>query len=368
MKKYLFFSFILATCSLYECKTPRTQTSKSVTVSIDTENFLSCCAPNLTLPDGKPVWCETSAVLYDNGTVYLANDKEMPTGLSPVFSKPWDRLADTTVQPKPLLAEPFLTSKKFEDFATNGDYIFLTTAFDRVKPGSADWDGFNTILYWKRGNEAQPQVLAPEEGAQNSVAYREQLSRLLAQNRPAFSAGMPYFKVEGLAVKDSMLLFGVREEGESYSKFDYRTRIVAVSFTKKKTASGERLALKDDWRIVTDFDPASVVELPKPLALSSLEYDPIRQVFWLVTSIEKDNLVDAYLWVATADELLNNRPFTLVRDKQGQPIHFGHKAEDITLVGRDHLLLIHDDDRLLTKVGSRTRQPNQAAYTVLKVH
>ncbi|RRB10633.1 hypothetical protein [Larkinella knui] len=368
---FVLASLLLVSLSLVECKTGRKAADKSTSVlsaSLETENLLSCCDFGTKMPDGSPVWCEASAVLFDNGTVYVANDKDMPAGLSPVFTKPWKALADSTVRPTPLLAEAFRTTRKYEDFATNGDYVFLTTAFDRVKPGSTDWDSYNTILYWKKGNEANPQVLAPQPGAKNSVAFREQLGNVLAQNRPAFPNGMPYFKVEGLAVMDSLLLFGIREEGEKYDKFDYRVRIVTVPFFVEKTADGERLALRNDWRIVADFDPATVAGLPKPLALSSLEYDRTRKLFWLLTSIEINGQLDAYLWTATPDALLNNRPFTVVRDATGQPVHFNHKAEDLTLIDANHLLVIHDDDRAATKVGPQIRQPNQAAYTVLKIN
>ncbi|GAB3266899.1 hypothetical protein GCM10027347_35240 [Larkinella harenae] len=320
------------------------------------------------MPDGSPVSCETSAILYSDGTVFIANDKDMPAGLSPVFTKAWQSLSDTSVRPAPLQAAAFRTAKKYEDFASNGDYIFLTTAFDRVKPGSTDWDGYNTILYWKKGQEANPQVLAPMPDASNSMAYREPLSKVLAQNRPDFPNGLPYFKVEGLAVMDSLLLFGIREEGEKYDKFDYRVRVVAVSFAVERKNGSERLFLKNDWRIVTDFNPATVSGLPQPLALSSIEYDRTRNLFWLLTSLESNGQLDAYLWTATPDALLTNKPLTLIRDENGQPIHFNHKAEDLTFPDANHLLVIHDDDRAATKVGTQTRQPHQAAYTILKIN
>ncbi|GAB3321659.1 hypothetical protein GCM10027299_16430 [Larkinella ripae] len=372
MRKYCVpLSLVLVFFLTIECKTSRKTAGKPgavLSAAIETEGLLSCCDFGTRMPDNNPVWCEASAVLYDNGTVFVANDKDMPAGLSSVFTKSWKSFADTTARPTPLLADAFRIARKYEDFAGNDEYIFLTTAFDRVKPGSTDWDGYNTILYWKKGREAQPQVLAPVRNAPNSVAYREALGKVLAQNRPAFPNGLPYFKVEGLAVMDSLLLFGIREEGEKYDKFDYRVRIVSVPFFAEKTADGERLQLRDTWRVVADFDPSTVAELPKPLALSSIEYDRTRKLFWVLTSIESNNHLDAYLWTATPEALLNNQPFTLVRDAAGQPVHFNHKAEDLTFLDASHLLVIHDDDRTNTNVGAKIRQPNQAAYTVLKIN
>ncbi|RAK02041.1 hypothetical protein LX87_00155 [Larkinella arboricola] len=371
MKPVIPIYLLVVTLFLVECKTSRPTTGKAVhalSASIDTQNFLSCCDFGTKMPDGNPVWCEASAVLYDNGTVFFANDKDMPAGLSPVMTKPWKSLADSTARPTPLLAEAFRTARKYEDFASNKEYVFLTTAFDRVKPGSSDWDSYNTILYWKKGQEANPQVLAPERGAKTSVAFRDQLGKVLAQNRPAFPNGMPYFKVEGLAVMDTLLLFGIREEGEKFDKFDYRVRVVAVPFFVEKTGSSERIVLKNNWRIVADFDPSTVTELPKPLALSSLEYDRNRNLFWMLTSIESNGQLDAYVWTIKPEDLLNNRPPTLLRDANGQPVHFNHKAEDLTFPDAHHVLVIHDDDRTNTTVGTQTRQPNQAAYTVLRIN
>src|SRR5690606_2006762 len=174
-------SLLLVSLSLIECKTSRITTGKPASVlsaSIETENLLSCCDFGTKMTDGSPVWCEASAILYDNGTVYIASDKDMPDGLSPVFTKPWKDFGDTTIRPIPLLADAFRKARKYEDFATNGDYIFLTTAFDRVRPGSTEWDSYNTILYWKKGDEGNPQVLAPERDAKNSVDYRQQLGKV----------------------------------------------------------------------------------------------------------------------------------------------------------------------------------------------
>lgn len=362
-------SYLLTSFLLSECKVNRSavQESKVIIAQVETNNWLTCCDPNTMLAD-KPVWCEASAVLYDRGLVYVANDKEMPAGLSPVFTKPFNRLSDTTLRVTPLLAEEFLRGRKYEDFASNKDYIFLTTAFDRVKPGSTDWDAYNTLLYWKKGDEAHPQVLSPDQGAKNSVAYRNQISRVLAQGRPDFTAGVPYFKIEGLAVMDSLLILGVREDGQTFEKFDYRIKLIAVPYFIEKSTGGERLVLKDNWRVVNDFTPKLIESLPSPQALSSIEYDPNRKRFWLLTSVEgTGGRLDGFLWTATPTELLGNQPFTLVRDQQGQPVHFGHKAEDITFLPDNRLLIIHDDDRTVTTVNSKLRQPNQAAYSIVTI-
>ncbi|MFD2572945.1 hypothetical protein ACFSUS_20045 [Spirosoma soli] len=353
----------------YGCKTSKSVTSNTTpgTATIAEEGLLTCFTAG-TMLDGKPVWCEASAVLFDGTNVFLANDKDMPSGQSPVFSKPLASLADSTRAPTYLTQAPYTTAHKYEDFAQtpDGKFVFLTTAFDRVKPGSPNWDGYNTILYWRKGDEQNPRVLAPNDTSRTSMAYRQRIARLLANDE--FPGEMPYFKVEGLAATDRQLLFGIREEGKAFDNFKYRSKIIAVSYLIEEVGNAERIRLADDWKLIADFDPAKAESaLPQPLALSSLEYDTYRNRFWLLTSLELNGQLDAYLWTATPDELMTNKPFTLMRNAQGQPLHVGHKAEDVTPLDRNRLLLIHDDDRALTTVGKRIRQPNQAAYTILKI-
>ncbi|MBC3786404.1 hypothetical protein [Spirosoma utsteinense] len=347
------------------CKTTRLPSSfKPVAASTDT-GILNCFVAGTTL-QGETVWCEASAVAFDGRNLLFANDKDMPAQLSPVFAKTPATLADSTQAPTYLMQPAYAAGRKYEDFAQTPDrkFVLLTTAFDRTKPGSSDWDGYNTILYWPTGHEQQPHVLAPDDTSRTSIAYRTKLARALATSE--FPEGAPYFKVEGLAATDQQLLFGIREVGESFKRFKPVDKIVAVSYTVENTATGARIRLNDDWRVIADFDPAQTEPtLPKPLSLSSLEYDPGRHCFWLLTSIETSSQLDAYLWYCTPADLLANKPFSLVRDAQGQPLRFGHKAEDLTILDKNRLLIIHDDDRFQLPVGSKTRQPNQAPYTIV---
>lgn len=308
-------------------------------------------------------------MLFDGKNIMFANDKDMPADRSPVFMKTLATLADSTQPPTYLMQPAFSASRKYEDFAQTPDrkFVLLTTGFDRTKPGSHDWDSYNTILYWRTGDEQHPKVLAPDDTSHTSIAYRQRIAQLLATAE--FPGAIPYFKIEGLAAIDRQLLFGIREEGKSYESFTYRAKIISVSYMLEEAGGSERIRLADDWKIINDFDVAKADStLPKPLALSSLEYDPYRNRFWMLTSQEANGQLDAYLWTISPDDLYANKPFTLVRNAQGQPLHTpGHKAEDLTPLDRDRLLLISDDDRARTTVGGRVRQPNQAAYMILTV-
>ncbi|AQG78680.1 hypothetical protein [Spirosoma montaniterrae] len=352
------------------CKTvkPSSVSSASqLSATITEEGLLTCFAPGTTL-DGKAVWCEASAVAYDGRKLLFANDKDMPADLGPVFSKPLATLADSTQPPAYVMTTAYAQGRKYEDFAQTPDrrFVLLTTAFDRVKAGSPEWNGYNTILYWRTGDEQNPRVLAPDDTSRTSIAYRNKLAQALKTEE--FPKGAPYFKVEGLAATNQHLLFGIREVGESYSAFKPVDKIIAVSYYIEGAGTGERIRLRDDWRVVADFDPATAEpSLPLPLSLSSLEYDPYRNRFWLLTSLETKDRLDAYLWSISADGLFSNKPFTLVRDTQGQPLRFGHKGEDLTPLDKNRLLIIHDEDRFQTPVNGKVRQPNQAPYAIVTV-
>jgi hypothetical protein len=354
----------------FGCKTAKLPATKTLpTANISEEGFLDCFSPGTSL-NGQTVWCEASAVAFDGKNVLIANDKDMPDGLSPVFMKPSAALGDSTKPPSYLTQPVFSAAHKYEDFAQTPDrrFVLLTTAFDRVKPGSHDWDGYNTILYWRTGDEQHPHVLASDDTSRTSMGYRQQLARVLANNE--FPDGMPYFKVEGLAATDRQLLFGIRESGKDYKDFSYRAQLVSVSYRVDKTSDGERMRLENDWKVINDFVIAKAdTTLPQPLGLSSLEYDPVRQLVWMLTSQEINNKLDTFIWAAPLSDVYAGKPFALIRDSQGKPLHtMGHKAEDLTILPDNQLLLIADDDRVPTTIGPRTRQPNQAAYMILTLH
>ena len=358
---------LLALLLLVGCKATRRINSSPLTATITEEGLLTCFPANTRLKS-QPVWCEASAVVFDGTKVLLANDKDMPSSLSPVFSKQPGTLSDSTKTLVYLMAPTYAAAHKYEDFAQTPDrkFTLLTTAFDRVKTDSPDWDGYNTLLYWRTGDEQNPIVLAPNDSSRTSIAYRTKLAKTLANDE--FPGEVPYFKVEGLAATNQLLLFGIREMGRAYNDFKPVNKIITVSYRVVQTPVGERIRLADDWRVVADFNaPNAAPNLPKPLSLSSLEYDAVRNQFWLLTSLETTDKLDAYLWHISPDDLLADKPFTLVSDGQGQPLHFNHKAEDLTFLDRNHLLVIHDDDRAQLPVGSSVRQPNQAPYSIVTI-
>ena len=335
--------------------------NEKTTAAISREGFFDCFEKGLTL-GGQPIWCEASAILYDGKKLFLANDKDMPDKRTSVFYWAFSKGIADTSSPFTYLMEPILKkAKKFEDFAFTPDreLVFLSTAFDRIKPDSKDWDGYNTIYYWKTGDEKNPQVLTAGSADTTSVSLRAMISKTLAS--PAFPDGMPYFKIEGLAATNDKLYFGIREEGKKFDDFSYQFKVLSVPYLLKDGM----VTLNGTFTKFAEIDLKTLFpDLEKGMGLSSIEYDPYNKRFLLLSSFESPEKMGGYLWSATETELQNNK-VNLVKDSEGKPVRFEHKPEDLTLINRKRLLIVHDDDRLLTKAGDKTRQPSQAAYSVV---
>lgn len=333
--------------------------------TISKENFIDCFEPNLQA-DGRELWCETSAVFYDGTNLFLANDKDMPGAAASVFFLPYSQAGFQGSKPTYLLQPLLKASQKFEDFATTPDrkHALLTTGFDRTKENSNEWDSYNALIYWK--TTANPQDINPkiahlQVGEKFSISLRTALSRALSSTE--FPNGVPYFKIEGFAATSDKLYFGVREEGKKYDDFKYKVKVITAPYQFIK----DSLAITDNFEILADIDLNTLnPTLPKGLALSSIEYDASRNIFWILTSLESSTQLNcAYLWWATEADLKMGK-MNLVNEKAtNQPLKFTHKAEDITVMGKNQLFIIHDDDRNKTKIGDKTRTPNQAAYSIV---
>jgi hypothetical protein len=353
----LFIPFFLAQCTALRVgKRPQH-------AEILREGWIDCFEPGL-MAGGRPFWCEASAVLYRDGQLLLANDKDMPDQRSALFRLVMkNNTPDSTVAPAYPTGALFKKAQKYEDFGLtpDGRYTLLVTGFDRVKPGSGDWDGFNSLLYWPTNDVAKAKVLSPNGSDSTSVGYRNKLARLLASER--FPDGPPYFKVEGIAATGDKIYWGIREEGNTYEDFRYVAKIISVSYQQV----GDALQLGDDFTLEANIDLAALQPtLAKPLGLSCIEYDPYRSIFWLLTSYENGEQSTGYLWTASLEELRRHQ-LRLMTTADGQPLRFAHKPEDLTLIDRHTLFILHDDDRVLTTVNGRLRQPQQTAYSVVGV-
>jgi hypothetical protein len=363
MKRIINCALIVLSLGLVHCSTTKSIGSASVQGSIVQEGFFTCFDKGLQLA-GKPVWCEASAIVFDGQKLFIANDKDMPGKNSSIYYRPFaNGFADTAHSPTYLNNAFLKKATKFEDFALtpNRDYIIVTTAFDRTKPGTTEWDGFNSICYWPVGQENNVRVINRNNRDSTSTSLRSSISRLLAND--SFPKGMPYFKMEGLAVANKKIYWGVREEGKRFDDFTYKTKIISVSYEM----DNGRLVLDNDFEILADMDLKILApELPANMGLSSIEYDPVRNRFWILTSYEAAGKLGGYLWMANFGDLRKSR-MQLVRKADGSPLRFNNKAEDLCLLDNNTLLVIHDDDRVKTTVNGIVRSENQAAYSLVKL-
>jgi len=338
----------------------------------------------LTTKEGKIVYCETSAIVYDGNNLIFASDKPIPSSdeieRSPVYSLDYKNFSNTAIC---YFTTPVITrALKYEDFTITpgGSHIIATTGFDRIKTDSPKWDNYNTMLVWPVGKPEVAKVVSPStvSGITSSKNLRDKISFALRTSR--FPQGIPYFKIEGLAaIPGNQLLIGIRESGESYKKFEYEIKILSVSYAIKDN----ELILSDDFKLVYDFDASTKQkELGQVVALSSIEYDKYNDRLLLLTSYEDntngkvmDENIGAFLWHLSIDNLKTNKPPTLIlKRSDSKPLLFAHKGEGVTVINKNRVVVVHDDDRVLGRKNiddpetQFSRKPHQAAYTIVDFH
>jgi len=335
--------------------------------------LINCFEKGLKTSEGKPVYCEASAVVYDGRKMVFASDKPIPgDSCSAVFSLDYNGGKFSMLSPNYLTHPSLVEAIKYEDLTLtpDGRYVIATTGFDRIKSGSAKWNNYNTLLIWPVDNPGAVRVVSPStsEGITSSVGLRKKISAALKTSQ--FPGGVPYFKIEGLAaIPGSKLLFGIRELGESYKKFDYAIKIVLASYQ----ISDGNLVLKDDFKLIYDYDASAKLKLRHTVALSSLEYDKYNDCLYMLTSFEEsetDEGIGGFLWILPIADLDANKPPILIMKDTENPLTFAHKSEGVTVLNKNQVLVIHDDDRVLGREAVEdpekqfSRKANQAAYTV----
>ncbi|OYT91661.1 MAG: hypothetical protein CFE43_11990 [Burkholderiales bacterium PBB3] len=311
------------------------------------------------------------------GELIFGNDKapEDPTESS-VFSMPYAGAVFDPEGEKTFYAyPPFSQVSKFESMAVSpdGQHVIAMNAFDRFSAKNSSLDAFNVLLAWNAHTPEQAQVISrsEREGVNSSLALRERLAKALLSH---FGARTAYFKVEGVALLPAgRILFGVREMGRTHTDFDYRVTLIAGSYRMVNGAFS--LDINTDFKVVRDFTELSN-QVGRKVGLSSIEYDAAGQRLLLLTSYEGAGEVGAYVWVLpdSADGSIGNTPH-LVRDAAGAPFLLTHKAEGMAVVGPGRIFVIHDDDRVATRIhnsgpGKHTdhvRQLNAAAFDIVQL-
>ena len=356
---------------------------KQPTAKIIERGVIDIYEKELKNKDGDTYHCETSAVVYAGGLLIFGMDDKFP--ITPQNRRSSVFYIEYSNFPKEpdgfYTAEPFIDAEKYEDFTITPDdrYVIATTAFDRIDPdGTSKWDGFNTLLIWPVGSPQEVKIISPStnNGITSSVGLRKKISSALPTNQ--YTKGVPYFKIEGIAaVPENKLLLGIRGLGEKHTNFNYAFKIISVSYS----IENDELAFTDDFKLIYDYDVyKEEKKLGQIVGLSSIEYDKYHKRLYILTSYEKednnntDEDLGGYLWVLPMDDLYSkNDPELVLNIDNDKPLHFAHKCEAITVINKEILIVVHDDDKVTGRKDvvnpeiQFSRQHNQMAYTTVKI-
>ncbi len=376
MKKSILYTLLmlllLSSCSVFQNTTLKGRQGK-----ISQEGTISCF-PIGTLDDkGKLLHCETSAAVYYGDKILIASDKV--TSPSSIFEVPYTTDEGLNATAVNFVENAVLNSvMKIEDFtiAPDGKLVVGTTAFDRQKAEKPEWDAFNSIVYWETGKDTKVKLAHPtktKDGksvVMSSVTLRQYLEAAFkADNLPIPN----YYKIEGLAIiPGNKILFGIREMGNSYEDFTYQIKIISADYIYAKS----ELEMSN-FRIVYDFDASKTVGIKHSVALSSIEYDQFNNRLYLLTSYEMPaqtpESIGAYLWILPIDDFYQQNPPQLVMKSKNKPLLFAHKSEAVTVIDKNTVFIINDDDRVTgdkkvtDKENDFSREPQQAAYYIVRI-
>ncbi len=381
MKKisYFFIILLLVSCGQgrdTEVQIPIALAKKLPQAHITNQGIFDCFEENLRASTSL-LHCETSAVVFNGQNLIFGSDAPIPgKNRSAAFSIGYTEgmLAAKTLTY--LTPAPIVSAIKYEDFTLtpDGQYIIATTGFDRVKRNSPKWDNYNMLLAWPANNPNGAHIISPSEnqGVVSSVNLRKKISSILTTDR--FPHGVPYFKIEGLAaIPGNKLLFGVREHGRTYNNFSYVIKIIAVSYQ----VNDNKIQLADDFSLAYSYNPNRIPFIHHQLALSSIEYDKYNHRLYLLTSFEEgdsDEGVGGFMWILPLEYFRTTHlPLLVLKQNTNKPLMFAHKAEGITVLAKNKVFVIHDDDRVLGRdivenpESQFSRKAHQAAYDIVEL-
>lgn len=338
---------------------------------------LDCFPYGLTDEQGKEVHAEVSAVVYDGNKLIMASDKPIPgEDRSSVFSVD---LCENGISQQSLAyytTDLLARTRKYEDFAltAEGNHILATTGFDRIDQRNHHLNAYNHLLIWPLGEPEKVKVVDPDprDGVFGSLELRDKLTEAI---------GTPYYKIEGLAAipgenqeASPLLLFGVREMGNTHDDFDYVSRLVGAHYEVDPDGN---LRFLDKLRWYYEFDPDGDPDVFHPCGLSSLEYDPFHDRLYLLTSFEtsdesnRKDYIGGYLWSVSLTDFHAGRPPKLVHWQDGSVLTFDNKAEGLAILDEERLFIAYDNDRHAT-LGEidpgRHRAACEAPYSILAIH
>ncbi|WP_258313158.1 hypothetical protein [Pseudomonas sp. SGAir0191] len=243
--------------------------------------------------------------------------------------------------------------------------MIAITAFN--KEGTAEnpaADALNTLLYWPADASADAKIVS--ESTRGNVASSRDLRERISK-----AVGSPYYQIEALTTApDDRLLIGVREYGENSKATVFSFLLLSVPFRidPQQAVLGDELEVV--WRIPADemakkLGPA---HSPRPeLGLSGIKFDRYnKDRFYAVTSFEKGDELGGYLWVLPYQGKQIGQPQP-VKQPDGSAVAFNHKPEGVEVLDHDHVLVVHDDDRVRVQDPSigRQREAHEFVYNIV---
>lgn len=371
--KNLLFVIILF---LVGCKTSQLANldkATSVEAKVVQMGLLDCYPSGLKADSVNFVYAEASAAMKMGENIVIAIDKLTPKGTSPVFTVPITEVMNGAAVKKVNYVNitPFQQVIKLEAFAKspNDSVFFATTAFDRMRGSVADWDGYNALLAWRKSDFSDVQYVNSSErnGVTSSRDLRSSIQKALVTNQ--FPNGAPYFKIEALIVlPGNRLIFGVREIGESFQKFDYSFILLQTTYTTNINS----IQINANFTKVYEYQP---VVNGRKLGIADLAYHAASNSLIALTSYEeittneKVKELFSSLWILPISKMDKGAaPIPVMRD--GKQLDIPHKGEGITLLNDRTLFIIFDEDRKDSQVNMNgkmvTKQPHQAIYSIVK--
>lgn len=379
MKKSILYSllitFLFTSCAIFQSADLKGRQGKIM------QDGSFECFPVGTLNDKEEILnCETSAIVYYGDKIIAASDKQTPPSAFFELSYTQDNGFDAN-KVKHIENDVLNSTRKIEDFsiAPDGVLVVGTTAFDRYDPEKTKWNAYNSIVYWDASKDTKVKLAHATKAKEGKNIYPSSVT-LRQSIEAAFKADnleIPaYYKIEGLAIiPGNKILFGIREMGKTYQDFTYQIKIISADYVYAKS----ELEIMN-FRIVYDFDASTIKGLNHPIALSSIEYDKFNDRLYILTGYEhneegenKPEKIGAYLWVLPMQDFKEKKAPQLVMKSKNHPLLFAHKSEAVTVIDKNTVFIINDDDRVTgdSKISNKetdfSREPNEATYYIVRI-
>lgn len=372
-KFFILTLVFLSTLFANSCKNNKTETiieNKEIIAEITNDGYFECFEDSLMKKNGKPYTCEPSTVVFCNNNLFIANDKPFPHDFSSFFSFNFSdttNLNDYTNYTDSL----FFLVNKYEASSVTPDAQFMLFSSSYSYPASdpKNGDTYNTTIFVNPNDFSNSGVLHFKG---NSGISSKDVKRGIknALKCDSFPNGPDYLKLEGLAIlPNNKIIFGIREFGNAYNDFQYTITFLQADYIQTNTS----FVLTSDIIKIYEFTPSDTLGLELPLGLSSVEYNVFDSTIYFVSSHEIGTSTDSicsYIWHLSLNDLNNNLPAKIIKGTDNKPLKLVHKIEGLTILNKNSLILIADDDRITginENAPSFTRKLNQSYWCKIKI-